>query len=127
MKREVHGGNVLVAKHHTIVCKKQFVAVVKEGLIVQLCVEHVGPITNHCTWPRALGATRVSEVDSNTMTLPSFTRGTDREPIALNALIVGIIRGMENVAQLSSTGQCKLLTLSGFRDLLGHAAVPLNG
>ena len=34
---------------------------------------------------------------------------------------------MENVAQLSSTSQCKFLALSGFRDLLGHATVPLNG
>ena len=77
MKREVHGGNVLVAKHHTIVCKKQFMAVVKEGLVVQPCIERIGTITNHCTWPRALGASCVSEVDSNTMTLPSLTRGTD--------------------------------------------------
>ena len=127
MKREVHGGNVLVAKHHSIVGQEQVVTVVKEGVDVQFCVEDIWPITNHCTWPRALGAARVSEVNSNTMTLPSFTRGTDQETLALNALVVDILRGMENVAQLSSTGQCELLTLSDFRDLLGHAAVPLNG
>ena len=102
VKREVHGGNVLVAKHHSIVGQKKIVTMVEEGVDVQLCVKDIGPITNHRAWPWALGAASVSEVDCNAMTLPSFTRGADQETVALNALVVGILRGVENVAQLSS-------------------------
>ena len=99
---------------------------VEEGLNVQLCIENIGTITDHCAWPWALGAASVGEVDSNTMLLPSFTRGSDQEAIALNALVVGILRGVENMAQLSSSGQGEFLTLGDRRDLLRHATVPLN-
>ena len=126
MKREVHGRNVLIAKHHSIVGQKKIVTMVEEGLNVQLCIENIGTITDHCAWPWALGAASVSEVDSNTMLLPSFTRGSDQEAIALNALVVGILRGVENMAQLSSSGQGEFLTLGDRRDLLRHATVPLN-
>ena len=126
MKREVHGGNVLIAKHHSIVGQEKIVTVVEEGLNVQLCIEHIGTITNHRAWPWALGAASVTKVDSNTMFLPSFTRGADQETVALNALVVGILRGVENIAQLSSPGQGEFLALCGRRDLLGHATVPLN-
>ena len=60
------------------------------------------------------------------MLLPSFTRGSDQEAIAFNALVVGILRGVENMAQLSSSGQGEFLTLGDRRDLLRHATVPLN-
>ena len=126
MKREVHGGNVLVAKHHSIVGQEKIMTMVEEGVDVQLCAKDIGPITNHRSRPWALGATSVSEVDCNAMALPSFTRGADQETVALNALIVGFLRGVENVAQLSSPGQGEFLALSDFRDLLGHATVPLD-
>ena len=126
MKREVHGGNVLVAKHHSIVGQKKFVTMVEEGADVELRVKDIGPITNHRAWPCALGAASVSEVDCSAMALPPLSRGANQEAIALDALVVGILRGVENVAQLSSPGQGKLLTLGDFRDLLGHATVSLD-
>ena len=41
MKREVHGRNVLIAKHHSIVGQKKIVTMVEEGLNVQLCIENM--------------------------------------------------------------------------------------
>ena len=83
MKRQIHGRNITVAEHDTVVCQKKFVTVVKEGADVELCIENIGPITNHRARARACGAACVSEVDCNALALPPLSRGSQQETIAL--------------------------------------------
>ena len=84
-----------MSSSYTVVCQKKFVTVVKEGADVELSIKDICPITNHRAWPWALGAASVSEVDCNAMALPPLSRGSQQETIALDALVVVILRGVK--------------------------------
>ena len=60
------------------------------------------------------------------MALPPLPRGSQQEAIALDALVVGILRGVEDISQLPGPCESKPLTLGDVRDLLGHATVSLD-
>ena len=41
MKRQVHGSDILVAEHDTVVRQEKFVTVIKEGADVELSVKKI--------------------------------------------------------------------------------------
>ena len=102
VERQVHGRNALIRQNHAIVCKIQFVAVIEVAFVVEIAVKDIRPILDDCPWPRRRHPACVDEVNRQPVPLPRGASCLQDEALLTDTLLVGVVRGMKNHAQLAT-------------------------
>ena len=75
---------------------------IEVALVVEIAVKDIRPILDDCSWPRRCHPASIDEVNRQPVPLPRGASCLQDEALLTDTLIVGVVRGMKDHAQLAT-------------------------